>query len=493
MAVYNNSSINRMRVGWGFLYLVLVSGGLWLVFSHWTYDDPFITYRYARNIAAGFGFVYNPGERILSTTSPLFAIFLALFHKAGVPIPVVANLLSVTSLAVGGLLLWDLARTWKTPWVGWTGLLLYPTFSLLLATIGSETPLYLALCLGGFALYAREKLGWAAVLISLAILARTEAGLIAIVMVIDYLWRKRAELRKISFWGQLPWMGIIVSLGLLIGWYLFAWNYFGSPFPVTLAVKQAQGQMAISTQFVAGTRTILRWYTPYWPYWLAFGLAILGFGYAIFRKLRWLLILAWTGIYFLAYAFLGVSNYYWYYAPLVLGWIVALGLGITLVSRTPVPKKIQNPLRGGHIAVFLIAVFFLTQLNHLNQLRLNPDHRYAIYKAAGDWLAENTAQSSQVGALEIGVIGYYAQRPMIDFAGLLQPKVAEQFKPDSTYEDVAIWAVKQYQPDYLVLFADRFPRLMEKKYITVFCKNTLQLKGRDYQYPADLYIFDCRP
>jgi len=64
-----------------FLYLLGMTSGLYLAFFHWAYDDPFITYRYAANISRGLGFVYNPGERVLSTTAPLFAILLSLLSK----------------------------------------------------------------------------------------------------------------------------------------------------------------------------------------------------------------------------------------------------------------------------------------------------------------------------------------------------------------------------------------------------------------------------
>jgi arabinofuranosyltransferase len=39
--------------------------GLW----GWTYDDAYIIYRYARNVAAGLGLVYNPGEPYLGSSS----------------------------------------------------------------------------------------------------------------------------------------------------------------------------------------------------------------------------------------------------------------------------------------------------------------------------------------------------------------------------------------------------------------------------------------
>lgn len=42
-----------------------------------TLDDAYITYRYTRNILAGNGFVFNPGERELGTTTPLYTLLLA--------------------------------------------------------------------------------------------------------------------------------------------------------------------------------------------------------------------------------------------------------------------------------------------------------------------------------------------------------------------------------------------------------------------------------
>jgi hypothetical protein len=126
------------------VYLVGTSLLLYSFFSNWGYDDPFITYRYAANLQHGLGFVYNPGERVLSTTTPLFTLLLALLGNLWPDLPHLANLLGAVSLAIGGVCLWDLAQTWKAPLVGWSGLLLYPVFPLLAATLGSETLLYLA-------------------------------------------------------------------------------------------------------------------------------------------------------------------------------------------------------------------------------------------------------------------------------------------------------------------------------------------------------------
>ena len=42
-----------------------------------TIDDAFITFRYSRNLLEGNGFVYNVGNRVLGTTTPLFTILMA--------------------------------------------------------------------------------------------------------------------------------------------------------------------------------------------------------------------------------------------------------------------------------------------------------------------------------------------------------------------------------------------------------------------------------
>src|SRR6476620_5659196 len=48
------------------------------------YDDAYITYRYARNLATGHGLVFNPGEATDSASSWLYTLLLALGYRLGV-------------------------------------------------------------------------------------------------------------------------------------------------------------------------------------------------------------------------------------------------------------------------------------------------------------------------------------------------------------------------------------------------------------------------
>jgi hypothetical protein len=60
-------------------------------------DDAYMTFRYAENLASGCGMVFNRGEAVLGTTTPLMTILLALFKLAGVSIPLAARGLGIVS------------------------------------------------------------------------------------------------------------------------------------------------------------------------------------------------------------------------------------------------------------------------------------------------------------------------------------------------------------------------------------------------------------
>jgi len=455
---------------------------LYFLFAGWGYDDPYITLRYAENLSEGIGFVYNPGEKILSTTSPLFAILLSILRNTWIDLPRLAVLIGVISIPLGGLFIWDLGHTWRKPIVGWMGFLLYPLFPLLLNTLSSETPVYLFFCLGAFSWYARKRYNLTAVFCALAFLTRPDGGLVFTILAIHHLTNRRQDF---------SWQPVGLFLAITLPWILFATIYFGSPIPVTLAAKQQQGAMMISQRFASGISTILSWgYSTRFQYWIIAGLAILGFLYVLRQNRQWGLFLSWPVFHFVAYSILGVSRYFWYYVPLIPGVIVAAALGKDriynfLQHRFPRHKFLIN------LACYaLFITIILLQFEHLHFQSNHPDKRVKIYRAVGEWIDTHTEKDEWVGTLEVGIIGYYAKRPMVDFAGILQPEIAKQLTPKSTYKDSTLWSIQIYRPDYLVLNPNWFPQLM-KNFINPYCQAQEDFQGESYGYTGELIIYHC--
>lgn len=446
----------------------------WLFWDH-GYDDPYITYRYAVNLARGAGFVYNVPERVLSTTTPFYTLVLAGVGLAGLNVPIASNLIGCLSLAVGGLAIWRLGQEWQAPLIGLAGLLLYPTFPLLITTLGAETALYLALILCGFLACAREQFGRAALLLALATLTRADGVLAALA----------AGLFVVLVLRRWPWRPLMIYCMVLLPWFVFAQLYFGALLPATLAAKQQQGQMAASRGFLDGLALQTQ---SYWsiPLFRLHGvLAAAGLPAVLVRQRHWLLLLVWNLLYLLGYSILGVSGYFWYYAPLVIGFVVLVGVGITMAHRFV--ERQGGPRWAAAVVAALLLVLCAAQLSTLIVLQRMPDSRLAIYRTVGEWLHDQTPIDASVGTLEVGIIGYYAQRRMIDFAGLIQPETARRLTASTTYQDAALWAVHQFHPNYLVLQERSFPGVERDAGVVSSCHNVETFISPTYAYRLAIY------
>src|SRR3954468_6808806 len=81
----DRSGIDWISLAW--MALALIAARIIASLALPVFDDAFITFRYARNLAAGNGFVYNPGEMVMGTTAPAFGLLTAAFPFVGLPMP----------------------------------------------------------------------------------------------------------------------------------------------------------------------------------------------------------------------------------------------------------------------------------------------------------------------------------------------------------------------------------------------------------------------
>jgi hypothetical protein len=319
------------------------------------------------------------------------------------------------------------------------------------------------------------------------------------------------DLRSIRLAAKDWWRPALFYTVVTVPWFIFAWAYFGTPLPATLAAKQAQGMLPVSQGYLAGLGPILTDYLPV-TNWLVIGLALVGLIYGVRRHNLLILPVVWAVLFFAAYSTLGVTSYFWYYTPIIPALIVTAGLGTEALGKwvhftvtsgahrlyRPSPKDQAKGRIGRATAQIIqvavtmccITITLAGQVSKDLALAQAGDSRMPIYRAVGEWLQAHTEPASSVGALEIGAIGFYSQRRMVDFAGLIQPPVARQLPLAGTYEDSAIWAWTHYQPDYLVLQAHVFPRL-EQALMARPCRSVQTFPGATYGYHVDLQIFHC--
>ena len=418
--------------------------------SPWGNDDPYITYRYASNLLAGHGFVYNVGERILSTTAPLYALLLAALGLVWPDLPLLSNVLSAVAVVLGATFLFLWSRKRGQPAVGLLAALVLSLCPSLLTTFGAETCTYVMLILAGLYAYDRCKWNAAALALALAAMVRPDGLIAAAALALYHLVRRQ----------PVPWRPMGLYTALVGAWYTGLWLYFGSPVPVTLLAKQQQGIMTQSTGFAAGFVKVLQRQLQLPLYWLHGPLALAGLVQVLRNARYWLPLLLWTALYFLAYTLLGVSSYVWYYAPLAPAFAVLVTEGAVWLLRSLARARAPQALRIGLAGLLLVAVL-IPLLGGAIGAGWWSDPRLEVYQEIGQWLESHTPQGASVGALEVGIIGYYARRTVVDFAGLIQPNVARQMTPTSTYNDTAAWTIQTYRPDYVLLHQPAFAGLSE--------------------------------
>jgi len=427
--------------------IVLITAGV--VSSYfWSFDndDAYITYRYARNVATGKGLVYNDGERVLGTTTPLFALLVGMFSIMYKNPVFWGKLLSGLFLGIIGFeSIYILFRN-RHPeqatdiWLVFLAPIVLLDPLLLSGGLGSETFLHLSLIMGGFCFIRSEREIIPGMLLGLSVISRGD-GIVAAAVFVGI---------RILYSHRIPWRTVL-SIALIIGlWTVFSLFYYGSPIPGTMDAKQLQAGVW-HTRFLDGIRYYGNRYFSRAPTILVLvPLAVMG-GIALIRRRDWLLgtVAVWGTAYLISYALLNVPYVYIWYYSLVSPVFVLLALyGIRCGWGF-----FDMPGWWKPIAVISVGIVVFSFIRcDLHFLRWLPYPRHPVYREAGEWLRDTTPDSVSVAAFEVGAIGYYSERRIVDLWGLVTKDVARK----TLREGDETWAVRRYHPDILIFQSDRW-------------------------------------
>jgi len=419
------------------------------------HDDAFITYRYGENLARGRGFVFNPGERLMGSTSPGQALLAALGH-AGFGhdgLPDAMNVLGIGAWLVQAALFMKLL----TPALGLRGAGVVAAGLVAGAAqswvwVSLETNLAFALALGAVAQGLAGRWMLAAALAALAGLARPDAFLAAALV----------ALLALSAGPSRTWRAGLVFLALALPWPAFAWAYFGSPLPLTARVKfQQSGLFEYGGHLL--THPALTLLDSAAPAAVAATWVLAIGGAAVLARLqRSLLVLpAWAVAHLGAYLYLRPTVLHtWHLYP-----VVALIAVFVLAVPARLLDSRSRPVRIAASAACLLLVG-LWSARLVDASRRYPDEywtarRNAVYEAVAAYLREHARPGERVAALEVGTIAYQADVPMHDGAGLtsLQPKAMPADVRWSLYvtHQLRGWRDPAWQPPELLVVPGQTP------------------------------------
>lgn len=398
--------------------LIAIATRLW--FGPFIIDDAYITFRYARNIATGVGFVYNQGQFVLGTTTPLFTVLLAALGVLRIDLSWAAYTLGIVADVGTIVMLYLVFARLEQPWLG-------PVAGLLVAVMprfvtysvsGMETSLYVFAVVSANYFYMVNRTWVTAIVCGVATLIRPDGVILAVVLGAHYvLIQRRIPLREI---------GIFVLL--LAPWLLFSVSYFGTFLPNTLAAKGVAHHDATSAQ---SFKNLLGFFSDT-AFTRSLSIAALIGAVVALRSYRdfsaWIL---WAVVYCLAFisAKSFLSFYLWYYTPLLPIYFALSILGIysaacfvsRLFRRQISPRRMQAAVSISLFILFTVTGF-LSLIHHKRQLEMWASGREELYRNVATKIDRETSRESILAAPEIGALGYFYHGPILDTVGLISPE-----------------------------------------------------------------------
>jgi hypothetical protein len=471
--------MNLVRFFRGALIFAVITFILAVLLRDSRFDDPYITYRFAENFAAGRGFIFDEGTHALITTAPLYALLLGVFRAFGADVPTTSFIIGVTSIFIGTLILYRIQESY-----GVTASVVYVAFPLLWLTVGFETPLFLAVALGAFLFFGKGQRAWAGVLCGFAFGLRGDGGLVlGALLLVECFQTYPSLLQKIKTISIAKNFLALTLPALLVYAPLALWLtiQFGSPLPTTLLTKSAQAQSGLTgfythTRYVEGAWILIQ---AYLQHSITFVFVIACFVVGLIVLLRQIIFRAtefepkqnesatiardlaiplWALLHFIAYNLIGVAPYVWYYAPLIPGIACVISLGANVIGAKLSAATHKAITIHGVTALLLIALITLIYPIYVVlaggtppppddiRSKVLPETKVDIYERVGKWINTNTPKDATLGVTELGVMSYYANRRTVDFLGLTQPEHIDHIRRGDFFA-----ALIREQPDYLAL------------------------------------------
>jgi arabinofuranosyltransferase len=460
-------------------------------------DDAYITFRYARNLLAGNGLVFNPGEAVFGSTTPLYTFLLAavggLTGGPGAPFPALAVLVNALAdaLTCGLLVLIGDALSHRRAGIAAALVWAIAPMSVTFAIGGMETSIFIALATGTFYLYLTDRPVAASLCAGLSLITRPDALIFILPIAFESI-RRRWTARRTPAGAGSTWLREVVAFAAPVGaWGAVGTLLYGNPLPHSIAAKVHAYQLPSEAGLV---RMMQHYATPFLGH-LTFGVPWIGIGLFVYpvlfglgalmvireRRDTWpVMIYPWT--YFAAFAIANPLIFRWYLVPPLPVYFLGIFLGVDRLTRD-IKVRFLAPLVVAGALVLTLRGWVLRP-DH-GPSRPAPSMAYIqlelLYEQVARDLLPKIAPGDTVAAGDIGALGYYTNATILDTIGLISP-VSLNYYPIPEDEYVINYAIParlidEQQPEWLVM-------------LEVYGRNTLL---RDPQFLARYHLTEEIP
>jgi hypothetical protein len=424
-------------------------------------DDAWIHQTYARNLVELGQWDYIPGQVSAGSTAPLWTLLLSIGYLFSHSPPYfwtyLLGTISLLGAALAGEFIFRQLDGSLKKALPLAGLFLATEWHLIWGAVsGMETILFAFLILAAFASMIRSKPNYplTGILIGLSCWVRPD-GLTLLGPALFLILIGSAD------WKQKIRSGLVVLGGfaILFGAYLgFNYSLGSSILPNTFYAKQAEYISMQQTPLLQRLASLASL-----PAIGAGSLLIPGLAVACWRSIRerdWRIIallfwwLGYTAIYALRLPVTYQHGRYLIPAMPVIFLIGMAGTGRILAIRYSVNRP--GWAFGRLTLITLVAVQLIFTCKGAFAYAEDVAIIETEMVATAEWLNRNTEPDALIAVHDIGAIGYFSQRPLLDLAGLVSPEVIPFIRDEVQLAEF----LDQEQAEYLVTFPEWYPYLV---------------------------------
>lgn len=412
-----------------------------------TYDDAFITYRYAHNLASGAGLVFNPGapwEPVLGTTTPLYALLLAGLARLGAGLVVASLVLNVLLDAVTAVLLPRFFAFARMPSA--LALLAFAAFPpLVRITVGGmESPLFVLCGVSAVLLLRAERRALAGTAAAITCLVRPEGVLLCVVLFAVLLVRREREhvgRDLVRFAAPVIVIGA-VSIALLT-------RVYATPIPQSVLAKSAMRQGDPLHESLMRIRTILaQSFLPHVALIPLLPFVVAGAWDALRKDgpARWFSL--WALSITASYLAARPHTWGWYYCVPLTAWVLWLGAGGGLAFAWCAARRPAMAASASRFAPTVLALAAMASAAVAGRVFRSPIEE-RVYAPMQEWARTISEREprARILASDIGAIGWAWRGTVLDSEGLVWPRALELVQPDAM--------IAAESPEYVLLVVER--------------------------------------
>ncbi|HWQ80867.1 MAG TPA: tetratricopeptide repeat protein [Ignavibacteria bacterium] len=469
-------------------------------------DDPWIHLTFAKNLAQYFSFSYFKNEMATAgSTSPVYTFLVAAGFVVSNNEMIISYVIGILFFILSGVYFYKLSGFdfAKENYFAllFTAIFVADKWMSFISVSGMETTMFIFTLIAAAYFYRKRNTAVFAVFLGLILWGRPDGVTFIGALAVDYFFAVRFSKtdKTIKLFSKNDFVKIGIIAGAIVVLY-FIMNFVlsGSLLPNTYSAKLTyySPEMKSRSEFLK---------LEVWDYFTsgAYGILAVGFIFSAVKMLydlakkkynpNILYVLAVFALIFVYWFKLPYSHRFGrYLMPAIPFIILASGLGFREMSIIAGKYFKSKNLANGFMILVSAVIILYSFLNYNENKTTYAGQCAYIHDrqvVTAMWIKENTKPEDIIATHDVGAIGYYSDRKIVDVAGLITPELITKIN-DKNYSTFLMEFLKNNNVSYLAFLREWYRVVNQNPLYTSINKEPIEFMDVFKYQPGKTYIIN---